>query len=57
MNPKTIVSSSVLLASLLSYWYARSQQKDVVPYMLIGGFIGSILGESIAHKQQVNKSA
>jgi hypothetical protein len=48
MNEKTIVSSSALLVSLLTYWYAKSANKDVVPYIMFGGFIGSLIGEGIA---------
>lgn len=48
MKEKTIVSAATLLTSLLTYWYAKSANKDAVPYVMLGGFIGSIIGESIA---------
>lgn len=48
INEKTIVSSVSLAASLATYFYARTVQKDVVPYVMVGGFIGAILGEAIA---------
>jgi len=48
INEKTLVSSISLLASLATYFYAREAQKDVVPYVMVGGFIGAILGEAIA---------
>jgi uncharacterized membrane protein YfcA len=47
MKEKTIVSTSTLAFSLVSYWYARNAQKDAVPYVMLGGFIGSIIGEMI----------
>ena len=47
MKEKTIVSTATLLASLLSYWYAKEANKDAVPYMMMGGFLGSIIGETI----------
>ena len=50
MNEKTIVSTATLLTSLVTYWYAKSTDKDVVPYVMFGGFIGSIIGETIAEK-------
>ncbi|NCT73991.1 MAG: hypothetical protein GXC78_05630 [Chitinophagaceae bacterium] len=50
MKEKTIVSASTLLASLLAYWYARSAKKDAVPYVMLGGFIGSIIGETLAER-------
>jgi uncharacterized membrane protein len=47
MKEKTIVSSVVLAASLISYFYAKETHKDPVPHVMIGGFIGAILGEVI----------
>ncbi|MCC6371199.1 MAG: hypothetical protein IT236_09365 [Bacteroidia bacterium] len=48
LNEKTIVSGVSLVASLATYFYARESQRDVVPYVMVGGFIGAILGEAIA---------
>lgn len=48
INEKTIVSSVSLVASLATYFYAKSTHKDVVPYVMVGGFIGAIFGEAIA---------
>lgn len=48
INEKTIVSTVSLLASLTSYFYAKECNKDVVPYVMVGGFIGAIIGEAIA---------
>jgi predicted Na+-dependent transporter len=48
LSEKTIVSSISLAASLAAYFYAKQTQKDVVPYVMIGGFLGAILGEAIA---------
>lgn len=50
MKEKTIVSTTTLLSSLLAYWYAKQVGKDSVPYVMMGGFIGSIIGESLAEK-------
>lgn len=47
INEKTIVSTVSLVASLATYFYARETQKDIVPYVMVGGFIGAILGEAI----------
>jgi uncharacterized membrane protein YfcA len=54
MKEKAIVSTVTLLTSLLAYWYAREAQKDSVPYVMMGGFIGSIIGEALYEK--VSKS-
>jgi len=54
MKEKTIVATATLLTSLLAYWYAKEAQKDSVPFVMMGGFIGSIIGEGILEK--VSKS-
>lgn len=56
MNDKTIVSTATLLTSLLTYWYAREAEKDAVPYVMLGGFIGSIIGETIVEKTRKDNS-
>jgi len=50
MKEKTIVSTVTLLTSLLAYWYAKEAQKDSVPYVMMGSFLGSIIGESVAER-------
>lgn len=54
MKEKTIVSTMTLFTSLASYWYAKEAQKDTVPYMMIGGFIGAVIGEVIFEKTKSN---
>lgn len=57
MKEKSIISAATLLTSLLTYWYARAAKKDAVPYVMLGGFIGSIIGETIAEQlMDKNKS-
>lgn len=48
MKEKTIVSAVTLIASLASYLYAKNADKDAVPYVMIGGFVGAIIGEAIS---------
>ena len=50
MKEKTIVSTLTLFSSLASYWYAKEAQKDAVPFMMIGGFLGAVAGEVISEK-------
>jgi uncharacterized membrane protein YfcA len=50
MKEKTIVSTMTLFTSLASYWYAKEAQKDTVPFIMIGGFIGAVIGEVIFEK-------
>ena len=47
MKEKSIVATATLISSLLSYAYAREAGKDAVPFVMIGGFLGSIVGETI----------
>lgn len=56
MKGTTIVSTTTLLTSLVAYWYSKQAGKDSVPYVMMGGFIGSIIGESIAEKVSKQKS-
>lgn len=47
MKEKTLVSTLTLIGSLACYYYSKAHQKDVVPYTMIGGFIGAWVGEII----------
>ncbi|MBN8696331.1 MAG: hypothetical protein LCH32_01050 [Bacteroidetes bacterium] len=47
MREKTIVSTVTLAASLISYFYAKETQKDTIPFVMIGGFMGAVIGEVI----------
>ena len=48
LTEKRIISVSTLVFSLATYYYGKAHEKDVVPYVMIGGFIGAIVGEVIA---------
>jgi uncharacterized membrane protein YfcA len=48
MTEKTLVSSFTLIGSLASYYYGKAHGKDVVPYVMIGGFVGAWIGELIS---------
>lgn len=48
MKEKVIVSSFTLITSLGAYFYAKAAQKDVVPYMMVSGFLGAMIGEAIS---------
>jgi hypothetical protein len=54
MKEKSIVSASTLIVSLFTYYYAKTANKDAAPWVMLGGFLGSLIGETIAEK--VNKS-
>jgi uncharacterized membrane protein YfcA len=49
MKEKVIVSAFTVACSLATYFYAKQTQKDAAPFMMIGGFLGAVIGETIAH--------
>jgi len=52
MKDKTIVATTTLVTSLLAYWYARGMQKGTSPYTILGGFVGSLIGETIVENRK-----
>lgn len=50
MKEKTIISTATLVTSLLAYWYAKTAEKDAAPLVMLGGFVGSIIGENIVDR-------
>ena len=56
MKEKAIVSTATIVTSLLAYWYAKEGQKDAVPYVMLGGFLGSLIGETIAENLKSNNN-
>ena len=48
MKERTIVSAATLIVSLGSYFYAKAAEKDAMPYVMIGGFVGALIGEVVA---------
>jgi uncharacterized membrane protein YfcA len=44
---RTIISGMTLATSLVFYWYARAHNKHEVPFVMVGAFIGSLIGERI----------
>lgn len=57
MKEKTLVSTFSLFTSLASYMYAKETGKDGVPYVMIGGFVGAVIGEVIFEKIKSNNDA
>lgn len=47
MNEKRVVSTVTLVTSLLGYFYAKQFEKDAIPIVMISGFFGAMLGETI----------
>jgi len=52
MKERVIVSATTLFISLASYMYSKHVGKDAIPYVMIGGFVGAVVGESIAYAFQ-----
>lgn len=55
MKDKHIVSTTTLAASLIMYFYSKGIQKDAVPLVMISGFVGALIGESIVEFRNKNK--
>ncbi|PWV45925.1 hypothetical protein [Chitinophaga sp. S165] len=55
---KVIISTSTLITSLLCYSYARAARKEAVPYVMVGAFLGTLIGEALAERMSgpINKS-
>jgi hypothetical protein len=45
---KSITAASALLSSLAAWHIAKKAGKDATPYVMIGGFLGTLIGELIA---------
>jgi hypothetical protein len=56
MKDKTWVGVITLFGSLASYYYAKTQSKDVVPYVMIGTFLGTIVGEIVVKEFIIKES-
>jgi len=52
---KTFVSAFTLVGTLALYYYSKHNNKDTVPYTLIGGFVGAWIGEILA-QSIINKN-
>jgi uncharacterized membrane protein YfcA len=48
MKEKAIVSTITVVASLTGYYYAKSIGKETLPFTMIGGYLGAVIGEFIA---------
>lgn len=55
MSEKSLIASFSLIGSLASYYYGKAHEKDLVPYTMIGGFIGAWVGEML-YKSINNKN-
>lgn len=44
-----------LIGSLAAYFYAKHCVKDAVPYVMVGGFIGAVVGEAISEMVKKEK--
>jgi uncharacterized membrane protein YfcA len=52
MQDKTLVATATFLSSLLAYYYAKQNEKDPIPFVMIGGFLGGLLGEGMIQQTQ-----
>jgi hypothetical protein len=54
VSERTLISTFTLIGSLASYYYSKVQEKDAVPYVMVGGFVGALVGEMIAKSLSKN---
>jgi hypothetical protein len=54
MNNKSITATGTLLGSLAAYYYAKHTGKDAAPYVMIGGFFGTLIGELVSRNDNNN---
>lgn len=55
MSEKSVIATLTLIGSLTSYYYGKANGKDVVPYTMIGGFVGGLLGELLYKSITIKK--
>jgi hypothetical protein len=48
IKQKATLSAFTLLGSLAAYYFAKSTGSDVVPAAMVGGYVGSLIGEFLA---------
>lgn len=53
MNEKKLVATLTLVGSLTSYYYAKTHDKDAIPYLMIGGYVGGWVGELIFKMMEI----
>lgn len=56
MKDRTVVSAFALLSSLSAYYIAKQYNKDTTPIVMIGGFIGALVGEIIYETSNSNNN-
>lgn len=55
MKERTIVSAFAMIGSLTAYYYAKTHAKDSAPMVMVGGFVGAMVGEAIIQTGIINK--
>lgn len=47
MKERTIVSALAMIGSITAYYYAKHHAKDPTPLLMLGGFVGALVGEVV----------
>jgi uncharacterized membrane protein YfcA len=55
MKERTLVSAFAMMGSMTAYYYAKHHAKDPTPLLMLGGFVGALLGEVVS--QVISKDA
>lgn len=56
MKERTIVSAFAMIGSLTAYYYAKTHAKDSAPMVMVGGFVGAMVGEAIIQTGIISKT-
>ncbi|MBL4898599.1 MAG: hypothetical protein JKX76_03005 [Colwellia sp.] len=51
-NPHLIISGLSMVGSLSGYYYAKRKGQEYIPALLIGGFIGAVIGEALVKRSE-----
>ena len=52
MNDKTIISAATLTGTLTGYYLSHWNEKHRIPFMLLGGFMGTLVGEILVNQRK-----
>lgn len=52
MSDKTVISAATLTGTLAGYYLSYRNEKHRIPFLLIGGFLGTIIGEVVVQQRE-----
>lgn len=55
MSEKTVISAATLTGTLAGYYLSGQKEKHRIPFLLIGGFVGTLVGELVVRRREQRK--